>query len=64
VVGVHLAVEEIDTGNLHGLDDGIDFRGIAALREVWNAFNESVWHVKKDISARTRLSVREAMRLW
>ena len=39
VIGVHLAVEEIDAGNLHGLDDGINFGGVAAFREVGHAFN-------------------------
>ena len=45
---VHLAVEQIDAGNLHGFDDGIDFGGIAAFGKIGNAFNESVGHGKKD----------------
>jgi hypothetical protein len=39
VVGVHFAVEEIDAGNLHGLDDGVDLGGVAAFREIGNAFD-------------------------
>jgi len=51
VVGVHLPVEKIDAGNFHRLDDRIDLGGIAAFREVWNTFNESGRHEKKDKSA-------------
>jgi hypothetical protein len=48
VVGVHLPVEEINAGNLHGFDDGIDLGGVAALRKIGNAFNQSVRHDMKD----------------
>ncbi len=54
VVGVHLVVEEVDAGNLHGLDDGVDFGRVAAFREVWNVFDESAGHGMKDISAARR----------
>src|SRR5271155_3222644 len=30
VVGIHLAVEEKNAGNLHGFDDGVNFSGVAA----------------------------------
>jgi hypothetical protein len=47
VVGVHLPVKQIDAGELHGFDDGIDFGGIAAFRKIRNAFNESVGHRRR-----------------
>jgi hypothetical protein len=48
VVGVHLPVEKINAGELHGFDDGIDFGGVAAFGEIGNTFYESVGHDKKD----------------
>jgi hypothetical protein len=48
VVGVHLPVEKINAGELHGFDDGIDFGGVAAFGEIGNTFYESVGHEKKD----------------
>jgi hypothetical protein len=39
VIGIHLPVEQIDTGQFHGFDDGIDPRRIAALGEIRHAFN-------------------------
>ena len=39
VVGIHLAIEQVDAGHPHGFDNGIDFGRVAALREVRYAFN-------------------------
>ena len=39
VVGIHLAVEQIDAGHLHGFDDGIDLGRVAAFGKIGNAFN-------------------------
>ena len=39
VVGIHFAVEEIDTGNFHGFDYCVNFGWIAAFRKIWNAFD-------------------------
>ena len=50
VVGIHLAIEEIDTGHLHGFDDGVDFGLVTAFGKIGNAFNECVWHGRKDKS--------------
>jgi hypothetical protein len=47
VVGVHLPVQQIHAGELHGFDDGIDFGGIAAFRKIRNAFYECVWHRRR-----------------
>ncbi len=44
VIGVHLAVEEIDAGNEHGFDDGIDLGWVAAFGEIGNTFNECGGH--------------------
>ncbi len=40
VVGIHLAVEEVDAVQLHGLEDGIDLGLIAAFGEVGYTFDE------------------------
>ncbi len=45
VVGIHLAVEQIDAGNLHGFDNGVDLGRIAAFGKIGNAFNQRVGHV-------------------
>src|SRR5580692_10991104 len=50
VVGVHLAIEQIDARNLHRFDDGVDFGRIAALREIRYAFNQCVRHEEKNKS--------------
>jgi hypothetical protein len=52
VVGVHLAVEQVDAGNLHGFDDGVDFGRVAAFREIGNAFNQRAGHGEKDSEGR------------
>src|SRR5208282_727224 len=39
VVGIHLAVEEIDAGDFHGFDDGINFGGVAAFGKIGDAFD-------------------------
>ena len=31
VIRIHLAIEQVDAGNLHRLDNGINFRLVAAL---------------------------------
>jgi hypothetical protein len=48
MVGIHLLIEKIDAGNLHGFDNGFDLARIAAFGEIGNAFNQSVGHRKKD----------------
>jgi hypothetical protein len=48
VVGIHLAVEEIDAGDLHGFDNGIDFGRIAAFGKIRNTFDKSIRHGLKD----------------
>src|SRR5208337_3045464 len=48
VVGIHLAIEEIDPGNLHGFDNGINFRRVAAFGKIRNAFHQSTGHGLKD----------------
>src|SRR5208282_2630159 len=58
VVGIHLAVEEIDPGDLHGFDNGIDFGGVAAFREIRNAFDESAGHGLKDNGRRLGRATR------
>ena len=40
VIGVHLAIEEIDAIHLHGFEDGIDASLVAPFREVGNTFDE------------------------
>ena len=48
VVGIHLPVEEIDAGDLHGFDNGIDFGRVAAFGKIRNAFDQSAGHGEKD----------------
>jgi hypothetical protein len=48
VVGIHLAVEEVDAGELHCFDDGIDFGLVTAFGKIGNAFYESVRHEIED----------------
>ena len=40
MVGVHLAVEQINAVHLHGFQDGVDAGLVAAFREVGNTFDE------------------------
>src|SRR5579864_6065511 len=40
VVGIHLAIQQIDAGHLHGVDDGVNFGFVAAFRKIGNAFDE------------------------
>jgi hypothetical protein len=40
VVGVHLAIEQVDAGHLHGVDDGVNFGFIAAFGEIRDTFDE------------------------
>ena len=40
VVGVHFAIEQIDAGHFHGVDDGVNFGFIAAFGEIRNTFDE------------------------
>jgi hypothetical protein len=48
VVGIHLPVEKINAGNLHGFDNGIDLDWVAAFRKIGNTFDKSAGHAKKD----------------
>src|SRR5581483_12099128 len=41
VVRIHLAVEEVDAGQLHGFHDGVDFGLVTAFRKIGYAFYES-----------------------
>ncbi len=38
VVGVTFAIEQIDAGDFHGVDDGVNFRFVAAFGKIWDAF--------------------------
>ena len=40
VVGIALAIQQVDAGNLHGVNDGVNFSLVAAFGEVRNTFNE------------------------
>ena len=40
VVGVHLAVQQVDAGHFHGVEDGVNFGLIAAFGEIGNTFDE------------------------
>ena len=44
VVGIHLAVEELDTRDFHGVDNGVDFGFVAAFGEIRDTFDESAGH--------------------
>jgi hypothetical protein len=48
VVGIHFAIEQINAGNLHGLDNGVNFGRIAALGKIRNAFDKRARHGEKD----------------
>ena len=48
VIGIHLAVEEIDSWNFHGFNDGVDFGRVAAFGKIRNAFDKSAGHGEKD----------------
>ena len=39
VVGIHLAVEEIDAGNFHSFDNGVNFGGVASFGKIRDAFD-------------------------
>jgi hypothetical protein len=47
VVGIHLLIQEINSGTFHGIDDGIHFGLIAAFGKIRNAFYESVGHRRR-----------------
>ena len=47
VIGIHFAVEQVDAGNLHGIDNGVNFRRIAAFGKVRNAFDKSAGHTRE-----------------
>src|SRR4029077_2182650 len=40
MVGIHLAIQQRDAGNFHGVDNGVNYGFVAAFREIGNAFNE------------------------
>ena len=44
VVGIHFAIQQIDTIDFHGIDDGVDFGFVASLREVGDAFYKRCGH--------------------
>ncbi len=39
VVGIHLSVKKINTGNLHGFNNGVNFGWVAAFGKIRNAFH-------------------------
>ena len=47
VVGVHLTVEEVDAGNFHGVDNGVDDRFIATLGKIRDTFDKSAGHTRE-----------------
>ncbi len=40
MVGIHFAVEQVHTGNFHGLDDRVDLSFVAAFGKIGNAFDQ------------------------
>jgi hypothetical protein len=40
VVGIHLAIEQPDAVDLHGVDDGVDDLFAAAFRKIRDTFNK------------------------
>jgi hypothetical protein len=48
VIGIHFAVEEMDSGDFHGFDYGVNFGRVAAFGKIWNAFDKSAGHGLKD----------------
>jgi len=40
VVGVTFAIEQIDAGDFHGVDDGVNFGFVAAFGKIWDALYE------------------------
>jgi hypothetical protein len=48
MVGIHLAVKQVNAGDLHGFDDGVNLGRVAALRKIRNAFDKSAGHGEKD----------------
>src|SRR5215469_1067485 len=40
VIGVHLAVEQVDARHFHGVNDRINFGFVASFRKIWNTFDE------------------------
>jgi len=47
VVGIHLPVEEVNAGDLHRFNNGIDFGWVAAFRKIGDTFDESAGHAKR-----------------
>jgi hypothetical protein len=70
MIGIHFAVEQKDSGHLHGLNDRINFGGITAFRKIRDTFNQSTGHGEKDngqqFSQATteKLPAEEENRLW
>jgi hypothetical protein len=62
VIGVHFAIEKIDTGNFHRCNDGVNFGGVTAFGKIRNTFNQSDRHGKriKSISADEQVASRKA----
>ena len=40
VVGVHFAIQQVNAGHFHGVDDGVNFGLVAAFGEVGDAFDQ------------------------
>ncbi len=47
VIGVHLAIQQKNAGNLHRLDNGINLGLVAAFGKIRNAFHQSAWHTRR-----------------
>ena len=43
VVGIHLAIEKKDAGDLHGFDNGVDLGRVPAFGKIGNTFNQTCW---------------------
>ena len=47
VVGIHLAIKQIDAGHLHGIDNGVDFGLVAAFRKIRDTFDQRAGHTRE-----------------
>src|SRR5437763_1749089 len=48
MVGVHLAVEQIDTRQLHGVNDGVNNAFVAAVRKVRDRLDQGGGHRRRE----------------
>src|SRR5207244_12875103 len=52
VVGIHLAIEQIDAVYLHGVNDRINLRFVAPLGKIWDTLHQSCWHIAEEYRVR------------